>query len=192
VTTPSGSGSGEPQSGARTERDDAPNRGSHQSLRGQSLCHESNFVLCAPVRTAIGTYGGSLKDLAAPVLGSVVIKETLSRGKIDGNAIDTVVMGQIVQAGAKMNPARQAAIKAGVPVNVPAMTINRVCGSGAQAIAMAAQEIMLGFVRRAVAGVVVYLWGITETQKEREAVRVAAETVAGPSNVRDHMNTQPL
>ena len=113
---------------------------------------QSNVVLCAPVRTAIGTYGGSLKDFAAPVLGSVVIKETLSRGKIDGDAIDTVVMGQVVQAGAKMNPARQAAIKAGIPVNVQAMTINRVGGSGAQAIATAAQEIMLGFVRSAVAG----------------------------------------
>ena len=113
---------------------------------------QTNVVLCAPVRTAIGTYGGSLKDLAAPALGSIVIKDTLSRAKIDGGSIDTVVMGQVVQAGAKMNPARQAAIKAGIPVGIPAMTINRVCGSGAQAIATAAQEVMLGFVRSAVAG----------------------------------------
>lgn len=113
---------------------------------------QSNVVLCAPVRTGIGTYGGSLKDIGAPDLGCVVIKETLSRAKIDGAAIGTVVMGHVVQAGAKMNPARQAAIKAGIPVTVPAMTINRVCGSGAQAIATAAQEVMLGFVQSAVAG----------------------------------------
>jgi hypothetical protein len=81
-----------------------------------------------------------------------VISETLSRANIDSGSIDTVVIGQVVQAGAKMNPARQAAIKAGIPVSVPAMTINRVCGLGAQAIATAAQEIMLGFAQSAVAG----------------------------------------
>ena len=113
---------------------------------------ESNVVLCAPVRTAIGTYGESFKETAAPDLGCAVIKETLSRANIDIASIDTVVMGQVVQAGAKMNPARQAAIKAGIPVSVPAMTVNRVCGSGAQAIATAAQEIMLGFAYNAVAG----------------------------------------
>lgn len=113
---------------------------------------QSNVVLCAPVRTAIGTYGGALKDIAAPDLGAVVIKEILSRAKIADGAIGAVVMGQVVQAGSKMNPARQAAIKAGVPVNVPAMTINRVCGSGAQAIATAAQEIMLGLAQSAIAG----------------------------------------
>jgi acetyl-CoA C-acetyltransferase len=113
---------------------------------------DSNVVLCAPVRTAIGTYGGSLKDMPAPALGSVVIKDTLSRAKVDAGAIDAVVMGQVVQAGAKMNPARQAAITAGIPPSVPAMTINRVCGSGAQAIATAAQEVMLGFARSVVAG----------------------------------------
>jgi acetyl-CoA C-acetyltransferase len=113
---------------------------------------QPNVVLCAPVRTAIGTYGGSLKDVTAPGSGSVVIKETMSRAKIDPSAIDAVVMGQVVQAGAKMNPARQAAIKAGIPTSIPAMTINRVCGSGAQAIATAAQEVMLGFARSVVAG----------------------------------------
>ena len=113
---------------------------------------QSNVVLCAPVRTAIGTYGGTLKDIAAPDLGAVVIREILSRAKIADGAIGTVVMGQVVQAGAKMNPARQAAITAGIPVGVPAMTINRVCGSGAQAIATAAQEIMLGLAESAIAG----------------------------------------
>jgi len=113
---------------------------------------QSNVVISAPVRTAIGTYDGSLKDVTAPELGCAVIKETVSRAKIDGAAIDTVVMGHVIQAGAKMNSARQAAVKAGIPVNVPAMTVNRVCGSGAQAIATVAQEIMLGFVHSAVAG----------------------------------------
>ncbi len=113
---------------------------------------ETDVVLCVPVRTAIGTYGGSLKDRPAPDLGSVVIREMLARARIEGAAIETVVMGQVVQAGAKMNPARQAAIKAGMPAAVPAMTVNRVCGSGAQAIATAAQEIMLGFAQSAIAG----------------------------------------
>lgn len=110
------------------------------------------IVLCAPVRTAIGTYGATLKDLPAPDLGAVAIRASLERAKLAGSDIDTVVMGQVVQAGAKMNPARQAAIKAGIPVEVPALTVNRVCGSGAQAIATAAQEVMLGFVQCAVAG----------------------------------------
>ncbi|GLI98205.1 acetyl-CoA C-acyltransferase [Sphingobium sp. BS19] len=111
-----------------------------------------NVVLCAPVRTAIGSYGGSLKDMAAPRLGTIAIAETLKRAGVTGDAIDTVVMGQVVQAGAKMNPARQAAIGGGIPDTVPAMTVNRVCGSGAQAIATAAQEIMLGLTNAAVAG----------------------------------------
>jgi len=113
---------------------------------------KSNVVLCAPVRTAIGTYGGSLKGLAASDLGAAVIKATLEHAKLKGSDVDTVVMGQVVQAGAKMNPARQATRAAGIPVEVPAMTVNRVCGSGAQAIASAAQEVLLGHVSCAVAG----------------------------------------
>jgi acetyl-CoA C-acetyltransferase len=109
-------------------------------------------VLCSPVRTAIGTYGGTLKDMPAADLGAVVIRATLERAKLPSAEIDTVVMGNVIQAGNKMNPARQAAIHGGVPVDVPAMTVNRVCGSGAQAIASAAQEIMLGFIDSAVAG----------------------------------------
>ena len=113
---------------------------------------KARVVLCAPVRTAIGTYGGTLKDVVAVDLGAAVIKEALARAKVAGGDVDTVVMGQVIQAGARMNPARQAAIKAGIPAATPAMTINRVCGSGAQAIATAAQEVMLGFARCAVAG----------------------------------------
>ena len=104
-----------------------------------------DVVLCAPARTAIGTYGGTLKAIPAPKLGAVAIRAALERAHLDGDAIGTVVMGQVVQAGAKMNPARQAAIGGGLPVEVPAMTVNRVCGSGAQAIASASEEVLLGY-----------------------------------------------
>ena len=112
----------------------------------------TEVVICSPVRTAIGTYGGTLKDMPAADVGAVAIRATLERAKLTGGDIDTVVMGNVIQAGNKMNPARQAAINGGVPVDVPALTVNRVCGSGAQAIASAAQEIMLGFVKSAIAG----------------------------------------
>jgi acetyl-CoA C-acetyltransferase len=113
---------------------------------------ERHVVICAPARTAIGTYGGTLKDVRAADLGAVAVRATLDRAKLPPGEIDTVVMGNVIQAGNKMNPARQAAINGGVPVDVPAMTVNRVCGSGAQAIASAAQEVMLGFIDSAVAG----------------------------------------
>ena len=109
-------------------------------------------VICSPVRTAIGTYGGTLKDITAVDLGAVAVRATLERAKLAPGDIDTVVMGNVIQAGNKMNPARQAAINGGIPVDVPALTVNRVCGSGAQAIASAAQEVMLGLVDSAVAG----------------------------------------
>ncbi len=113
---------------------------------------ESNVVLCNAVRTAIGTYGGSLKDMPATELGAAAIRATLERAGLKGDDVDTVVMGHVIQAGAKMNPARQASINGGIPVQVPAMTVNRVCGSGAQAVATAAQEVMLGALKCTVAG----------------------------------------
>ncbi len=109
-------------------------------------------VLCHAVRTAIGTYGGSLKTTPATDLGATAIRETLRRAHIDPAKVGTMVMGNVIQAGNKMNPARQAAINGGVPVEVPAMTVNRVCGSGAQAIVSAAQEIWLGNLDSAIAG----------------------------------------
>jgi acetyl-CoA C-acetyltransferase len=109
-------------------------------------------VLSHPVRTAIGTYNGSLKTVPATELGASVIRETLSRAHLEGGRIDTVVMGNVIQAGNRMNPARQAAIGGGLPVSVPAMTVNRVCGSGAQAIVTAAQEVWLGQAEAAIAG----------------------------------------
>ena len=113
---------------------------------------QKQVVICAPLRTAIGTYGGALKDTPAADLGAVVVRATLERAALPPDQINSVVMGNVIQAGNKMNPARQAAIQGGIPVEVPAMTVNRVCGSGAQAVASAAQEVMLGFIDSAVAG----------------------------------------
>jgi len=109
-------------------------------------------VLCCPVRTAIGTFNGTLKATPAVDLGAAVVRETVRRSSLDATRIGSVVMGNVIQAGNRMNPARQAALKGGIPVVVPAMTVNRVCGSGAQAIASAAQEIWLGHAELAVAG----------------------------------------
>jgi acetyl-CoA C-acetyltransferase len=109
-------------------------------------------VLCNPVRTAIGTYGGSLKEVAAPALGAAAIRESLKRSGLAPDKVQSVVMGNVIQAGVKMNPARQAGIGAGLPVEVPALTVNRVCGSGAQAIASTALEIWAGMTECAIAG----------------------------------------
>src|SRR5258706_2015604 len=109
-------------------------------------------VMCHPVRTAIGTYTGTLTGTPATELGAAVVRETLRRSGLDPAKVGSVVMGNVIQAGNRMNPARQAAINGGIPVAVPAMTVNRVCGSGAQAIASAAQEIWIGHVDAAIAG----------------------------------------
>jgi acetyl-CoA C-acetyltransferase len=111
-----------------------------------------DVVICNPVRTPIGAFGGSLKEVPATELGALAVRETLSRSGLDAAQLASVVMGNVIQAGNRMNPARQAALGGGVPVSVPALTLNRVCGSGAQAIASAAQEIWLGLGDAAVAG----------------------------------------
>lgn len=113
---------------------------------------QPEVVLCHPTRTAIGTFGGSLKDVSAPELGAAAIRETLKRSGLAADQVQALVMGNVVQAGVKMNSARQAGIGAGLPVQVPAFTVNRVCGSGAQAIASAALEVWSGMVDCAVAG----------------------------------------
>lgn len=110
------------------------------------------IVICSPVRSAIGSFGGSLKDVPAAALGAHVIAATLRRSALDPALIDSVVMGNVVQAGNGMNVARQAAIRGGLPVEVPAMTVNRVCGSGAQAVATAFAEIASGVSRCVIAG----------------------------------------
>ncbi|MCG6657799.1 acetyl-CoA C-acetyltransferase [Halomonas campisalis] len=111
-----------------------------------------DVVICHPVRTAIGTYGGSLKDTPATDLGARVIQETLSRSGLAADKIQSLIMGHVIQAGCRMNSARQAGIAGGLPVEVPALTINRVCGSGAQAVANAAMEIWSGMADCAIAG----------------------------------------
>lgn len=113
---------------------------------------EKQVVLCHPVRTAIGTYNGSLKDVPATDLGATVIRETLKRSGLAAEQIQTLVMGNVIQAGNKMNPSRQAGIAAGLPVNIPAMTVNRVCGSGAQGVVSAALEVWSGMIDCAIGG----------------------------------------
>jgi acetyl-CoA C-acetyltransferase len=113
---------------------------------------EREVVICHPVRTAIGTYGGSLKDVPAPELGATTIRAVLARAGLAANEVQALVMGNVIQAGVKMNPARQAGIAAGLPVEVPALTVNRVCGSGAQGVVSAALEIWAGMIDCAIAG----------------------------------------
>lgn len=109
-------------------------------------------VIASAVRTAIGSFGGGLKDVDAVELGAVVIKEALSRAGVKGEMIDEVIMGNVLQAGLGQNPARQSVIKAGLPVEVPAMTINKVCGSGLRAVSLASQIILAGDADIIVAG----------------------------------------
>ena len=109
-------------------------------------------VICAPVRTALGTYNGTLKTTPATELGAIAIRAVLARAGLDPAKVDSAVMGNVIQAGNKMNPARQAALGGGLPVDAPALTVNRVCGSGAQAVASAAQEVWLGLARAVIAG----------------------------------------
>ncbi|MBY5878489.1 thiolase family protein [Rhizobium leguminosarum] len=111
-----------------------------------------DIILAGCVRTAVGNYNGVFKGTPATDLGAAAIRETLVRTAVDPAAIGSVVMGNVIQAGNRMNPARQAAIGGGLPVSVPAQTVNRVCGSGAQAIISAAQEIQLGLHDAAIAG----------------------------------------
>ncbi len=109
-------------------------------------------VILSACRTAIGSFGGALKDLSAPQLGAIVIREAIARAHVGGDQIDDVLMGCVLQAGAGMNVARQAAIGAGLPASVPAETVNRVCGSGLAAVMHAADAIAAGTAEFVVAG----------------------------------------
>ena len=111
-----------------------------------------DVVIVSAVRTAIGTFGGSLKDVPAVDLGALVIKEAVNRAGIKPHLVDEVIMGNVIQAGLGQNTARQAAVKSGLPEEVPAMTINKVCGSGLRAVSLAAQMIKAGDVDCVVAG----------------------------------------
>ena len=111
-----------------------------------------DVVIASAVRTPIGSFGGSLKNTAARTLGAITIKEAIKRAGIDPATIDEVVYGCVLQGGLGQNVARQAALDAGIPKEVPAMTINKVCGSGLRTVSMAAQMIKAGDADIIVAG----------------------------------------
>ena len=111
-----------------------------------------DVVICSAVRTPIGAYKGSLKDLKGDQLGTIVINEVLKRSKISNNQIDEVIMGQVLTAAGGQNPARQAAVNAGIPVSKPAYLVNQVCGSGLRAIISGYQQIKLGDANNVICG----------------------------------------
>lgn len=112
----------------------------------------ASAVIVAAARTAVGSFGGSLAKVPAPALGSAVIQAVLKRGAVDGAKVDEVIMGNVLTAGLGQNPARQAAMGAGLPQEVPSMTIDKVCGSGLKAVMLAAQAIKCGDASLIVAG----------------------------------------
>ncbi|CAI8770232.1 MULTISPECIES: acetyl-CoA C-acetyltransferase [Pseudomonas] len=111
-----------------------------------------DVVIVAATRTAVGSYQGALANIPAVDLGAAVIRQLLTQTGIDGELVDEVILGQVLTAGAGQNPARQAAIKAGLPHAVPAMTLNKVCGSGLKALHLAAQAIRCGDAEVIIAG----------------------------------------
>jgi len=118
---------------------------------GTSIESHMAYIVAAG-RTAIGSFGGSLAGVPAPVLGSSVIRGLLDRAKLAPESIDEVILGQVLAAGAGQNPARQASVGAGLPHACPAMTINKVCGSGLKAVHLAAQAVKCGDADLLVAG----------------------------------------
>ena len=116
------------------------------------MMKDFEVVILSACRTPIGAFGGAFKDVGAVDLGAIVIREAIARAGVKPVDVGDVVMGCVLQAGAGMNVARQAAIKAGVPVEVPAETVNRVCGSGLQAVVHAVEAIRVGYVDTMVAG----------------------------------------
>jgi acetyl-CoA C-acetyltransferase len=113
---------------------------------------KSDAVILSACRTPVGTFGGALKDVTAVELATVAVREAVRRAGIRPDQVDEVILGCILQAGLGMNPARQAAIKAGLPDSVPATTVNKVCGSGLKAVMLAAQAIRCGDAEAIVAG----------------------------------------
>src|SRR5438093_12044826 len=116
------------------------------------MSEDTDAVILSACRTPVGAFGGALKDLTAVDLGAVVIREAIARAGVKAADVGDVIMGCVLQAGAGMNVARQAALKAGVPVEVPGETVNRVCGSGLQAVVHAVEAIRIGYVDTIVAG----------------------------------------
>lgn len=116
------------------------------------MSEERNAVIISAARTPTGKFQGLLKGFSAPELGAIAIKEAVKRAGVDSSSIDEVIMGCVVQAGIGQAPARQAAMKAGLPPEVSALTVNMVCGSGLRAVALAAQSVKLGDAEMVVAG----------------------------------------
>ncbi len=116
------------------------------------MAEVQDAVIVSAVRTAIGTYGGGLAEVPAVKLGEICIRAALQRADLKPEQVEEVIMGNVLQAGLGQNPARQSAVEAGLPVDVPAMTINKVCGSGLKAVALAAQAVKLGDADIIVAG----------------------------------------
>ena len=112
----------------------------------------TDIVIVAATRTAIGKFGGALAKIPAPELGAIVIRELLARAKLQPDQISEVILGQVLAAGSGQNPARQALIKAGIPAAIPAMTINKVCGSGLKAVMLASQAVQCGDAEIVIAG----------------------------------------
>ncbi len=102
------------------------------------------IVIASAARTAIGNFNGALASLSAAEMGAIVVKEALARAGVKADAVDELIFGNVLQAGLGQNPARQAAIKAGLPAEVPSFTVNKVCGSGLKTVNLAAQAIMCG------------------------------------------------
>ncbi|HZF79072.1 MAG TPA: acetyl-CoA C-acetyltransferase [Rubrivivax sp.] len=116
------------------------------------MSQQQDIVIVAAARTAVGKFGGTLAKTPASELGAVVLKALLERSGLQGEQIGEVILGQVLTAGVGQNPARQAVIKAGLPTAVPAMTINKVCGSGLKAVMLAAQAIRDGDSEIVIAG----------------------------------------
>ncbi|MEK1905296.1 MAG: acetyl-CoA C-acetyltransferase [Pseudomonas sp.] len=112
----------------------------------------NDVVIVAATRTAIGTFQGSLSEFSAVELGSTVIRALLAKTGVDPASVDEVILGQVLTAGCGQNPARQAAIRAGLPNSVPAMTINKLCGSGLKTVSLAVQAIRCGDAQIVIAG----------------------------------------
>lgn len=112
----------------------------------------NEVVIVAATRTAIGSFQGALANVSAVELGAAVIRQLLAQTQLDPAQVDEVILGQVLTAGARQNPARQAAVKAGLPYEVPALTLNKVCGSGLKALHLAAQAIRCGDAEVVIAG----------------------------------------
>ena len=116
------------------------------------MAGSNEIVIISGCRTPIGKFQGSLSDLSAPQLGAIAVREAVKRANLDAKLVDECIMGNVVSAGLGQNPARQAALFGGLPPEVGAMTINKVCGSGLKAVALAAQAIETGNSSVVVAG----------------------------------------